>query len=132
VTALFSPPEAVLKLGETGSLGLIAVGARDLLSVEVVLTYDPTLVEVADLGPGSLLTLDGQPAGAEKSIEAGRARARFTRPTGTTGSGAVVVIMLKGLKAGSGSLGLDSLVIVRTGGTERPAPPAPARVVVSP
>jgi general secretion pathway protein D len=132
VTALFSPPEAVLKVGETSSLGLIVVGARDLLSVEVVLTYDPALVEVADLGPGSLLTLDGQPAGAEKTIEAGRARARFTRPTGTTGSGAVVVIMLKGLKAGSGSLGLESLVLVRTGGTERPAPPAPAGVVVSP
>src|SRR6266540_3338434 len=65
-------------------------------------------------------------------LEAGRARARFTRPTGTTGSGAVVVIMLKGLKAGSGSLGVESLVLVRTGGTERPAPPAPARVVVNP
>ncbi len=132
VTALFSPPEAALKVGEAGTLGLVAVGARDVLSVEVVLTYDPALVEVADLGPGSLLTLDGQPAGAEKTLEAGRARARFTRPTGTTGSGAVVVIRLKGLKAGSGSLGVESLVLVRTGGTERPAPPAPARVVVNP
>jgi len=132
VTALFSPPEVALKVGETGTLGLVAVGAREALSVEVVLTYDPALVEVADLAAGSLLTLDGQPVGAEKTLEAGRARARFTRPTGATGSGAVVVIMLKGLKAGSGSLGLDSLVIVRTGGTERPAPPAPARVVVSP
>ena len=132
VTALFSPPEAVLKVGETGTLGLVTVGARDVLSVEVVLTYDPVLVEVTDLGPGSLLTLDGQPTGAEKTLEPGRARARFTRPSGTTGSGAVVVIMLKGLKAGSGSLGVESLVLARTGGTERPAPPAPARVVVSP
>jgi len=131
-TALFSPPEAVLKVGETGSLGLVAVGARDVLGVEVVLTYDPTLVEVADLAPGSLLTLDGQPAGAEKSVESGRARARFTRPTGTTGSGAIVLIMLKGLKAGSGALGVESLVLVRTGGTERPAPAAPGRVVVNP
>ena len=132
VTALFSPPEAALKVGETGTLGLVAVGARDLLSVEVVLTYDPALVEVADIGAGSLLTLDGQPAAAEKSPESGRVRAKFTRPTGTTGSGAVAVIMLKGLKAGSGALALESMVLVRTGGTERPAPPAPARVVVTP
>jgi hypothetical protein len=40
--------------------------------------------------------------------------------------------MLKGLKAGSGALALESMVLVRTGGTERPAPPAPARVVVTP
>jgi general secretion pathway protein D len=132
VTLLFSPPEASLKVGEKGSLGLVVVGARDVLTVEVVMTYDATLVEVADVGPGSLLTLDGQPVGAEKTIEAGRARVRFTRTAGATGSGAIVSVTLKGLRAGSGMLGVESLALGRAGETERPALPAPGRVIVNP
>jgi general secretion pathway protein D len=132
VTLLFSPPEASLKVGEKGSLGLVVVGARDLVSVEVALTYDATLVEVADVGPGSLLTLDGQPVGAEKTLEAGRARVRFTRTIGATGSGAIVSVTLKGLRAGSGALGIESLALGRAGETERPALPPPGRVIVNP
>ena len=132
VTLLFSPPEASLKVGEKGSLALVVVGARDVLSVEVVLTYDATLVEVADVGPGSLLTLDGQPVGAEKTLEAGRARVRFTRTAGATGSGAIVSVTLKGLRAGSGALGIEFLALVRAGETERPTLPAPGRVIVNP
>jgi general secretion pathway protein D len=131
-TLLLSPPEASLKVGEKGGLGLVVVGARDVLSVEVVLTYDATLIELAEVGPGSLLTLDGQPVGAERTGEAGRARVRFTRTAGATGSGAIVSVTLKGLRAGSGVLGIESLALVRAGETERPTLPAPGRVIVNP
>ena len=132
VTVLFSPPEAAMKVGERGGLGIVVVGARDLQSVEVVLAFDPALVEVVEVAPGSLLTLDGQPVGSEKTMEAGRARARFSRAVGATGSGAIVSVSLKGLKPGNGLIAIESLVLSRAGGTDRPAPPAPGRVVVGP
>ena len=71
ITLLFSPSELSLKVGETGVVGLVVVGARDLLSVEVLLTYDATLVELVDMGPGSLLTLDGQSVGSREDAGSG-------------------------------------------------------------
>ena len=62
----------------------------------------------------------------------GRARVRFSRAVGATGSGAVVAVTMKGLKAGSSSIVVESLAIGRGGSTERPAPPAPGRLVVAP
>jgi general secretion pathway protein D len=131
-TLLFSPPEASVKVGDKGGLGLVVVGARDVLGVEVVLTYDATLVELAEVGPGSLLTLDGQSVSAERTLEPGRARVRFSRTAPATGSGAIVSVTLKGLRAGSGGLGIESVALLRAGETERPSPPAPGRVIVSP
>jgi hypothetical protein len=87
---------------------------------------------VTDVAAGSLLTLDGVPVAAERALEAGRARARFTRSAAASGSGAVVAITFRGLRAGSGTLAVESLTVSRAGGTERPAPPAPARIEVAP
>jgi hypothetical protein len=49
-----------------------------------------------------------------------------------TGSGAVAAITLRGLKAGSGSIVVESLALVQTGGTTPLAPPAPGRLAVAP
>ena len=57
---------------------------------------------------------------------------RFSRAVGATGSGAVVAVTMKGLKAGSGSIVVESMALGRGGTTERPAPPAPGRLVVAP
>ena len=132
VTALFSPPEVALRVGQTGGLALVLVGARDVQSIEVTLAWDPALAEVTDVAAGSLLTLDGSPVSAERALEAGRARVRFSRAAGGTGSGAVVAVAMKGLKAGSGSVVVESLAVGRGGSTERLAPPAPGRMVVTP
>ncbi len=131
MTVVFSPSEVGLKVGEKGSLGLVVVGARDVMAVELVLAFDSTLVEAADAAPGSLLTLDGSPVGSEKALEAGRVRVRFTRPTGATGSGAILTLTMKGLREGSGAVAIVSMTVLRASGTERPASPAPARVVVT-
>ena len=133
VTVLFSPPEVALRVGQAGSLALVLVGARDVQSIEVTLAWDPALVEVTDVAAGSLMTLDGSPVSAERAaLEAGRARVRFSRAVGATGSGAVVAVTMKGLKAGSGSVVVESLAVGRGGSTERPAPPAPGRFMVAP
>jgi hypothetical protein len=57
---------------------------------------------------------------------------RFARAAGASGSGAVAAITLKGLRAGSGTLVLESVAVGRAAGTDRPSPPAPARLVVAP
>ncbi|HXK12385.1 MAG TPA: hypothetical protein VMT70_22295 [Vicinamibacteria bacterium] len=132
VTVLFSPPEVALQAGASGSLAVVVVGARDVQSVDVTLTWDPALVEVTDVSAGSLLTLDGTAVAAERALESGRGRARFSRAGGASGSGAVAAITLKGLRAGSGSIAVESIVLGRGGATERPAPPPPGRLVVAP
>jgi hypothetical protein len=101
-------------------------------SVELTLTWDPALAEVTDVAAGSLLTLDGSPVSAERALEAGRARVRLSRVTGASGSGAVAAVTLKGLKPGSGAIGLEALTLGHGEGVERPAPPAPGRLVVAP
>jgi hypothetical protein len=57
---------------------------------------------------------------------------KFSRASGVTGSGAVAALTLRGVKPGSGSLLVESLSLVHGGGAERPAPPAPGRIVVAP
>jgi general secretion pathway protein D len=133
LSTLWSPPETQIKVGDAGSAALVVMGARDLISAELVVTYDPGLVEVTDIGPGPLLTLDGTQVGVEdKAIAAGRARVRFTRPTGALGSGVVAMIRFKGLAPGSGQLTIESLALITGAGADRAGIPAPARVVVSP
>jgi general secretion pathway protein D len=132
VTVLLSPPEAALRVGQTGGLAVVVVGAQEIQSVELTLVWDATLAEVTDVAAGSLLTLDGAPVAAERAIESGRARARFSRAAGASGSGAVAAVTLRGLRAGSGTLVVESIVLVRAGVTERPAPPPPGRLQVAP
>jgi len=114
------------------ALGLVVMGAQDVQGVEVVFTYDPTLVEVVDVGAGSLLTLDGSAVSTERELSAGRARARFSRAAGATGSGAIATVTFRGLRPGSGALALESLVVTRGSGTERPIVANPGRIVVNP
>jgi general secretion pathway protein D len=132
IGAILSPPEVVLQVGQTGAVAIVVVGARDVQGVELSVAWDAALAEVTDVAPGSLLSLDGVPVAAERALEVGRARVKFSRATGVTGSGAVAALTLRGLKPGSGSLVVESLALVHAGGSERPAPPAPGRIVVAP
>jgi hypothetical protein len=131
-TAILSPPEVVLQVGQTGAVAIVVVGARDVQGVELTVAWDAGLAEVTDVAAGSLLSLDGVPVATERALEPGRAHVKFSRATGVTGSGAVAALTLRGLKPGSGSLVVESLALVHASGPERPAPPAPGRLVVAP
>jgi hypothetical protein len=131
-TAILSPPEVALREGQSAGVAVLLVGARDVLSVELTLVFDPALIQIGDVTPGALLTLDGASVQTERQLESGRVRVRFARPTGAAGSGAVATLTLKGIKAGSGALAVESIAVGHAAGSERPAPPAPGRVVVAP
>jgi hypothetical protein len=130
--AILSPPEVVLQIGQNGAVAVVVVGARDVMGIDMSLVWDGALAEVTDVAAGSLLSLEGVPVSAERGIESGRARVRFSRASGVTGSGAVAAITLRGLKAGSGSIVVESLALVQTSGTTPLAPPAPGRLAVAP
>ena len=132
VTALFSPPEVGLNVTGTGMLALVLVGARDLLSVDVSLTYDAKVVEAVDASAGSLLTLDGASVGSQKALEAGRVRLRFTRQTGASGSGVVAAVTFKGVAAGTAAVGVESISLLTGAGSRSVGTPAPGRIVVTP
>jgi general secretion pathway protein D len=131
-TVLLSPPEVALKVGQVGTLAVVLVGAKDVQSIEINVTWNPSVAEVTDIAPGSLLTLDGTPVTVERAIESGHARVRFARATGAVGSGAVASVTIRGSKVGSGPVAVESLVLGRPGGQDRPALPAPGRIVVAP
>ena len=101
VNVLLSPPEVAVGVGQTGGLAVVLVGAQGLEWVELVAVWDGGLAEMSEAKPGSLLTLDGAPVAAARTLESGRARIRFTRQAGADGSGAVAALSLRGLRPGS-------------------------------
>ena len=129
---ILSPPEVVLQVAQTGAVAIVVVGARDVMGVDLTVTWDAALAEVTEAAPGSLLSLEGVPVAAERALESGRARVRFTRATAVTGSGAVAALTLRGLKPGSGALVVESLALVQPSGSTPIAPPAPGRLAVAP
>jgi len=109
----------------------VAFGVTGLTGTELLVTYDPAILEALDVTPGSLLTLDGVSVQAERNREAGRVRARFSRETAATGSGAVAVLQFKSLSAGASSLGFGTLTLTTSAGDDHPVPPA-CRIEVAP
>jgi general secretion pathway protein D len=132
VSAALSPTDASLKMGETAAVSLVMMNARDLTGIEVVVTYDPAVLEAVDVTPGTLLTLDGSAVGVDRGLEAGRVRARLTRATGVAGSGMVASIAFRGLRPGPAVVTVESLSFNTGTGTERASVAGPARVTVTP
>ncbi len=131
VSAAFRPALLSLRAGENGAVDLVVLGAQDLLAVDIAVGFDATLVEVVEATPGSLLTLGDVAIGAERNLEAGRARVRFTRPAPTSGAGAIASLKLKALRTGEGMLQVQALTLIASNGQTRSVSVAPGRVAVT-
>jgi general secretion pathway protein D len=132
LTATLSPGEASLRVGESASVSLVLMNTRDLTGVEVVMTYDPAIIEAVEVSPGTLLTIDGSSVGVERGLEQGRVRARFTRSTGVAGSGIVAAVSFRGLRPGPAAVTVESLTLSTGTGTETSGVSGPARLIVVP
>ncbi len=121
-----------LRVGQSAGLAVVLVGAKDVQWVEMTLAYDEALAQIADVSVGSLLTLDGSAIQTARTVEPGRLRIRFTRPTPASGSGAVASVTLKGLKPGTGTLAVETLTVGHANETAPIAAPAAGRIIVSP
>lgn len=131
VSAQLSPSEIRVAPGATTSVGVVVMGVQDLTAVDLVVTYDPRLLEAQEVAPGALLTLDGQPVGVERGLEAGRVRARFTRAAGTAGSGVVAVMTFRAIGPGTGRVAIEQLTLTM-GGVPTPVPAPVGVVTVTP
>jgi hypothetical protein len=132
VSVLFSPPEVSVKAGEAAALSIVVLRVKDLLSVDATLKFDGEAIEVTDILPGSLLTLDGTTVSVQKNIQVGDVHANFTRPAPTAGSGAVLTVQIRGKKPGPNTLTIQTLSLVTPRGVENMTLPGPGRVVVLP
>lgn len=125
------PPQLSLRVGENGAIDVVVMGASDLIAVDLAIAFDPKLLEAVEASPGPLLTLGGVSIGAERNFEAGRVRVRFTRPSPTSGAGAVASLKFKALRAGDGTLQVQALTLITASGPTRQVAVAPSRVAVT-
>jgi general secretion pathway protein D len=131
-SASFSPPDLTVRAGDVATVSLVVMNAQNVSSVEMMISFDPAVLDAVDVGPGTLLTLDGAAVGTERNMEPGRIRARLTRPTPTSGSGVVAQFSFRGMGPGTTGLNVEALVLTTaTGGAAAPALSAPARVTVT-
>jgi general secretion pathway protein D len=109
--ARFTPPQIMPKVGEAGSFSIVLLGAENVTAIEAIISYDPSALNVKDIAAGALLTLDGAPVRVERQLEYGKARVKFARQTGVSGSGAVATLTVEALKAGFGLVNLDGMTV---------------------
>jgi general secretion pathway protein D len=128
----FSPPESTVRAGETVTVSVVVMNAQNITGVELLVAFDPGVLEAVDVGPGTLLTLDGAAVGSERNIEPGRLRARLTRAAPTSGSGVVAQLTFRGLSPGATALTVEAMALATaSGATAAPALATPARITVS-
>jgi type II secretory pathway component GspD/PulD (secretin) len=132
VAAALTPLEAKVKPGEATSVSVVLMNAQDLTGVEVVIAFDPALMEALDVAAGSLMTLGGVPVGAERSLEPGRVRVKLSRASGVAGSGVVAALTVKGLKEGSTTVAVETLTVTTASGREQVRVSSPAHITVQP
>ncbi len=130
--AQFAPQAANVRPGEVGAVSVIVMGAQDLTSVELIVSFDPGVIEPVDMAPGALLTLDGNAVATDKQADGGRYRARFTRQVPASGAGAVAVFTFRGLKPGNANLGLGALTVTTPAGAQTLEAGSAPRVTVAP
>jgi general secretion pathway protein D len=117
LTAAFAPPEITLRSGASGTLSLVVLGARDVVSVNVALTFDGRVVRAKEVRAGALLTMDGAAVGLERSLEPGRLTAKLTRAKGIEGAGAVAILEFEALQPGQAVVNVESLSLTTSAET---------------
>ena len=107
-------------VGSTFTVNVLLNGAQNVYSVPFQLSYDPKLLQVANVSNGNLLSQDGQAVALVHRDDdtAGTLQVTATRPpgaSGVSGQGAVVTLTFMAKAAGQGSLTISK------GGARDPA-----------
>jgi general secretion pathway protein D len=116
----FDPPSLTQATGTSFAVNILLSGAQNVYSVPLQLSYDPKLLQVANISNGSLLSQDGQavvlvPRNDETS---GTVQITASRPPGAggvTGQGSIVTLTFIAKAAGQGTLTISK------GGARDPA-----------
>jgi general secretion pathway protein D len=114
----FDPPSSTQHVGATFTVNVILNGAQNVYSVPLQLSYDPKLLQVANVSNGTLLSQDGQIVTIAHREDDGTMQVTATRPPGAQGvSGQGAVVTLTFLAK---ALGQTALTISK-GGARDPA-----------
>jgi general secretion pathway protein D len=114
----FDPPALSQPVGSTFTINVLLNGAQNVHTVPLQLSYDPKLLQVANVSNGTLLSQDGQIVTVSHREDEGTLQVTATRPPGASGiSGQGPVVTLTFVAKAPGQA---SLTIAR-GGARDPA-----------
>lgn len=114
----FDPPSTTQRVGSTFTVNVLLNGGQNIFQVPMQISYDPKLLEVANVSNGSLLSQDGQIVTVTHREDDGTMQVVATRPpgsTGVSGQGSVVTLTLVAKAPGQASL------TIARGGARDPA-----------
>jgi general secretion pathway protein D len=113
----FTPSIAEGQLGSAISVPLMVENAADLFTAPLKLKFDPKVLRLNDVAPGTLLTSDGkQTLPASKNIlnDTGEASVTLSRAPGAggvSGSGTLVTFVFQAVAKGSTTVSVTDLTL---------------------
>jgi general secretion pathway protein D len=114
----FDPPRTTQHVGSTFTVNVLLNGGQNIFQVPMQISYDPKLLQVANVSNGSLLSQDGQIVTVTHREDDGTMQVVATRPPGSngvSGQGSVVTLTLVAKAPGQASL------TIARGGARDPA-----------
>jgi general secretion pathway protein D len=114
----FDPPNSTQHVGSSFTVNVVLNGGQNVFQVPMQISYDPKLLEVANVSNGSLLSQDGQIVTVTHRENDGNIQVTATRPPGASGiSGQGPVVTLTFVAKGPG----QATLAVARGGVRDPA-----------
>jgi general secretion pathway protein D len=114
----FDPANTTQHVGSTFTVNVLLNGGQNIFQVPMQISYDPKLLQVANVSNGSLLSQDGQIVTVTHREDDGTMQVVATRPPGSngvSGQGSVVTLTLVAKAPGQASL------TIAKGGARDPA-----------
>ncbi len=105
----FEPQSVTIRAGETATISLVIEDAKDLFSIPMLLGFNPAVVMVEDVKHGGFLSGGTKDVALVQRIDKDRGQAIISaaRPPGApgiNGSGAVVLLVVRGVAVGTSNL----------------------------
>jgi general secretion pathway protein D len=114
----FDPPNATEHVGSTFTVNVLLNGGHNVFQVPMQISYDPKLLEVANVSNGGLLSKDGQIVTLTHREDDGNIQVTATRPPGSSGiSGQGTVVTLTFVAKAPG----QATLAIAKGGARDPA-----------
>ena len=114
----FDPSNTTQHVGSTFTVNVLLNGGQNIFQVPMQISYDPKLLQVANVSNGSFLSQDGQIVTVTHREDDGTMQVTATRPPGAagiSGQGSVVTLTFVAKAAGQASL------TIAKGGARDPA-----------
>ncbi|HZR64258.1 MAG TPA: cohesin domain-containing protein [Terriglobales bacterium] len=114
----FDPPNTTQHVGSSFTVNVLLNGGQNIFQVPMQISYDPKLLEVANVSNGTFLSQDGQIVTVTHRENDGNIQVTATRPpgaSGVSGQGSVVTLTFVAKAPG------QSMLTIARGGARDPA-----------